>query len=81
MLNNRNVETSSFRIGYQAGIGMDLVVLENKKHTTNKVLFVKGGVARPIGKDRYKAHSETVNSDIRHGIWDLTFGIKFGNIQ
>jgi hypothetical protein len=79
--NNRRVETSSFRAGYQAGLGMDIVLFENKKRSTNTAIFIKGGVARPIGKDRYKEHGVVVNKDIRHGILDLTFGIKFGNMQ
>jgi hypothetical protein len=79
--NDKSVDMNSTRLGYQAGLRIHLIFAENKSHTANKVLFVKGGVNQPVGKDKYKDKSSGVKYDpqINHGVWVINFGIIFGN--
>jgi hypothetical protein len=79
VVNDQSVELNSTRLGYQAGLGFDIVLGENKKHTTNKVLFIKGGTNRSVGKERYSFHGLKYDPHIKSGDWVVSFGIKFGN--
>jgi len=79
VINDQSVVLNSGRLGYQAGLGFDVILGENKKHTTNKVLFVKGGTNRPVWKDKYSFHGLNYDPHIKSGDWVISFGIKFGN--
>lgn len=79
IVNDQTVELLSNRLGYQAGLGFDIVIAENKKQTSNKILFIKAGVNRPVWEDRYSSNGLTYKPGIKQGDWVITAGIKFGN--
>lgn len=73
------VYSSSIRLGYQAGIGLDLRLGGNASHTHNTILFVKGGTNQPFKKDTYKIESYTYNPGIKQADWLVTVGFKFAS--
>lgn len=77
VINDQSVNMNSSRIGYQAGVGMDVVISENKRNTSNIVLFTKAGISRPIWKDKYKFQGIEYNPGIKHGRWAISLGLKF----
>jgi hypothetical protein len=79
VVNERSFQTGSGRIGYQAGLGFDLLLGENRKHSTNKVFFVKGGLDRPFGADRFRYGGINIANAPQLGTWEVYAGIKFGN--
>lgn len=79
MLSDGNdVQLESTRIGYQLGVGIDMTLFQNKARTSKTILFVKGGMNRPIWKDKYK-HDDlpAYQPNIKNGDWMLTVGFKF----
>jgi hypothetical protein len=77
VLNDRSIDFSSSRIGYQAGLGFDVTIAEN--NYSKKVLFVKGGLNRPIGGEKFESKELKYDPQIKSGIWGITFGIKFAD--
>ncbi|MGG9972442.1 hypothetical protein ACQ33O_11670 [Ferruginibacter sp. SUN002] len=76
---NGSAYLSSTKIGYQAGLGIDVTVSNFNNSRGSVILFAKGGTNGPIGRERYKTNDSdiTYNYDIRHADWMITFGIKF----
>jgi hypothetical protein len=81
VVNDRSFTATSSRIGYQAGFGLDLLLGENKMHSTNKVFFVKGGLSRAIGTERFRYADITIANPPQIGNWEVYAGIKFGNLR
>lgn len=77
--NNQDVVSSSARIGYQAGLGVDVIVKNRKDESGFTTLFAKIGVNRPIGIDKYKIEGIKYSPGIKQGILVISFGIKFLN--
>jgi hypothetical protein len=77
VVENRTVNSSSTRVGYQAGIGFDVAIGNNKERNTATFFFVKAGVNRPIGKDKYKIYEADYRPNIKQGVWCITVGVKF----
>lgn len=77
VLNNRSANYSSFRIGYQAGLGLDVAVGRPAGKLRKTILFVKGGTNGPFWEDTYKIHGIKYKPNIRHADWLISFGIKF----
>ena len=75
--NSETIFASSFRIGYQAGLGLDIVAANFKQKGTAIILFTKAGTNRPIGTDRFKILGEQYKPGIKNGDWLVNFGIKF----
>lgn len=79
LLNSENVNAVSIRLGYQAGVGMDVAVAHKKDGKRSLLLFVKAGVNQPFSKDKFKIQNVTYNPEINKGDWMLSVGIKFVN--
>jgi hypothetical protein len=79
VLNERSISFSSTRIGYDAGLGFDFVLGENRQKTTKKILFLKGGTNRPIGGEKFKDGGARYDPKIKSGEWAIMLGLKFGN--
>jgi|GEM_PF-930698 len=75
--NNKSVMSTSIRLGYQLGLGVDLKISGDKEHTRKTVLFIKGGLNAPVWADKYKINGVTYNPQINHGDWLITVGFKF----
>jgi hypothetical protein len=76
LINDRSVDASSIRIGYQLGLGFDLLVNPREKKRGGVYLFTKAGMNRPIWKDKYKIDTYKYDPDIRQGDWQIAFGVK-----
>jgi hypothetical protein len=79
IINDRSAESSSVRLGYQFGLGLDLLISTSKKTGFGKYLFVKAGTNRPVWRDKYKIHDVKYDPDIKQGDWVISFGLKFAN--
>lgn len=73
-----NVSLESTRIGYQLGVGLDLTLFQSKSKISKTIFFVKGGMNRPIWKDKYKRDDiPSYQPNIKNGDWIITTGFKF----
>lgn len=79
LVESENINSASFRLGYQAGVGVDVAVSQNKANSKSFILFVKAGVNQPFAKDKFKIQSTTYNPEINKGDWMLSIGVKFAN--
>lgn len=77
LINNQSVDGSSLRVGYQAGIGLDVAIPGKKSKGAKTIFFTKFGTNRPIGRDRYKIHGIKYNPGIKQADWLISFGFKF----
>jgi hypothetical protein len=74
---NRNVALRSTKLNYVAGLGMELVVEENKELNSGLIIFVKAGTSGILGRNRYQYAGIKYDPGIRQGDWLITFGVKF----
>ena len=74
---NTSASAYSSRIGYQAGMGIDLSLGGNKDHTYKTILFVKGGTSQPFKKDKYTIEGHTYDPGVKQADWLVTVGFKF----
>jgi hypothetical protein len=74
--NSQEITTNSNRLGYQAGLGLDILVGRNDQKLTRTIFFIKGGVNKPVWKDRYKVNGIAYQPNIDHGDWTLSTGLK-----
>lgn len=77
VVNDPSVTTSSFRIGYDAGVALDFLIGENKKKTAGQILFIKAATNRPIWSDSYKIDNIKYNPEMKQADWLFSVGIKF----
>lgn len=75
--NEQLIAATSTRLGYQAGVGLDVVVANTNNNVGAIILFAKGGTNRPFGKDVFKIRGERYQPNITNGDWLVSFGIKF----
>lgn len=75
--NNQSASGSSLRLGYQAGLGIDMLLSSNKHTSGGTILFVKAGTNRPVGKDKYKIAGIKYEPGITQGDWLIAAGFKF----
>jgi opacity protein-like surface antigen len=68
-------EANKFNLAYQVGLGVDVVVSENKQ-SSGIMLFLKGGTDGVIGSRTLDIHGVKYNADIKQGAWSLAFGVK-----
>ena len=78
IINDQSVSVHSGRIGYHAGMGFDLLLGEGRYKTAKNILFVKAGVNRPIGGEKFDSDDIDYNPQIKSGEWVINFGIKLG---
>ncbi|RYZ23672.1 MAG: hypothetical protein EOO16_04120 [Chitinophagaceae bacterium] len=71
------VTASSSRVGYQAGLGLDLRIAQRQDGWRSTFLFFKGGLTGAIGGDKYKVDGKTVGVPIRQYDWEVLAGFKF----
>lgn len=76
VLNDQSVEVNATRLGYQLGMGFDYWL--TKETTSANLLFVKFGMNRPVGRDRYKIEGVRYDPRIKAGDWLVSVGVKFG---
>ncbi len=77
LVQNENVNGASFRLGYQAGLGIDVALSHTKDGNRGLLLFVKAGVNQPFSKDKFKIQGITYNPEINKGDWMVSVGVKF----
>lgn len=77
LVNDQSIDGSSLRVGYQAGIGLDVAIPGKKSKGAKTIFFTKFGTNRPIGRDRYKIHDIKYNPGIKQADWLVSFGFKF----
>jgi len=77
VVNDQSSITSSLRIGYQAGIGLDILLLQTNKNRGGIMLFAKFGTDGPIWADKYKIDGINYEPGFHQGDWLASFGIKF----
>lgn len=76
IVNNQSTDASNTRLGYQAGLGLDLRI--SKKDQAGKaLLFIKAGTNRAVGGDKFKVEGTTYKPGIKQGDWVLALGFKF----
>lgn len=77
VINDPRVQSTSTRLGYQAGVGLDVVVANDQvKGKPAIILFSKFGTNRSFGEDRYKIGEISYRPGIKHGDWLVTMGFK-----
>jgi hypothetical protein len=74
--NNQSVSATATNLGYQAGLGFDLVV-NNDNNTSASIFFVKLGTSGIFGKERFKIAGTKYTPGFKQGDWIITLGIKF----
>lgn len=80
VIGGKSMSMESTRIGYQLGVGFDLNLWQNKERTTRNILFIKGGMNRPMWKDKFSiGELPDYNAGIKQGQWIITVGMKFGS--
>lgn len=72
-----NVFTTSSRLGYQAGLGIDVVLGNNDEYSGATLFFIKAGINKPFGKDKYKIREVRYDPDIDKGNLAISAGFKF----
>jgi hypothetical protein len=75
VVNDQSVKEHGTKLGYQAGIGFDVVVSE-RRNSGGVMLFVKAGTARSFGKEVYDIDGVVYKPGIQYGNWITTWGIK-----
>jgi hypothetical protein len=76
VVNDQSVRERCNKLGYQAGLGLDLVVSEQRRLGGGVMLFVKAGTNRIFGKEVYDIDGTEYKPGIQYGNWIATFGIK-----
>ncbi|MBS1565536.1 MAG: hypothetical protein JST39_14195 [Bacteroidetes bacterium] len=72
-----NINVTSIGAGYQAGVGIDIRIGQNKTQTKSSFVFVKGGIANRFGKETYRINGVKYRPGIKQGDWVITVGFKF----
>jgi hypothetical protein len=78
---DQSVTSSSLRIGYQAGIGLDILALKTDKKKGAILLFAKFYTDGPLWTDKYKIDGIAYEPGFRQGDWVASFGLKFVSRQ
>lgn len=81
LLSNQTAYSSSFRVGFQAGFGIDFNLSSSKGSRASTIVFTKFGVNRPFAIDRYKVEGVNYKPEISQGVWVLAFGFKLVSLQ
>ena len=71
-----SIDETSFRFGYQVGMGAEAVVKSSKGDRNGIIFFVKGGIQRPFGEDRFEINGVDYRPGITPVVWAGAFGIK-----
>ena len=77
IINKQSAEGSSIKLGYQAGVGFDFVIPSSKNQLGGSIFFIKAGMNRPVGKEKYKIEGVRYDPGIEYGKWIVTTGVKF----
>ena len=70
------LSATSTALGYQAGIGVDWVVIRRPQRWFGLVLFLKTGAEGKFGTERYKTQGGSFEPSIRNGGWGFMTGVK-----
>jgi hypothetical protein len=81
LISNQTAYSSSFRLGFQAGLGIDFNLSSSKVNGASTLFFTKFGINRPLSADKYKVEGVTYKPEILQGVWVLAFGFKFVSPQ
>jgi hypothetical protein len=82
VIGGKEISMESTRIGYQLGVGFDIKLWQDKEGFTRNMLFIKGGMNRPMWKDKFNIGDlPDYNAGIKQGQWIITVGFKFGTKQ
>lgn len=78
VLSPKIVKANSFKVTYQAGLGMDLKLNPNSTKNLGAFLVAKGGVNNTIGAENFKIDNGfKFNPNMNIGAFQLNVGIKF----
>ena len=77
VINDQSVTSSSLRLGYQAGLGLDVLALKTDKDKGAILLFAKFYTDGPLWTDKYKIDGIAYDPGFRQGDWEASFGLKF----
>ncbi|TCJ14342.1 hypothetical protein EPD60_10110 [Flaviaesturariibacter flavus] len=67
----------SSRVGYQAGLGLDLRIGQSKDGWRSTFLFFKGGINGAIGGEKYKVEGRGYHPPVQPYDWEVQAGFKF----
>ena len=73
----QSTEASSMKVGYEAGIGMDVQISGGPNRNGGTMLFAKVSTSGPIGKEKYKINDNSFDPGIKYGQLAIAFGFKF----
>ncbi len=76
VINDRSVSSSSTRLGFQAGLGFDVMIFKGGGRRAGLYLFTKTGINRPVWRDKYKINGVKYDPGIKQGDWGISFGLK-----
>jgi len=71
--NNQSSISSSGRLGYQLGLGIDFLVSKQ----SGTMFYIKAGTNRPFTEDKYDVEGVKYKPGILQGDWLVGFGFKF----
>ena len=78
--NDQSATAYSSRLGVQAGIGFDYVLTSAREKDqmadAGFIFFLKAGINKPVGKERYNIEGYRYEPGIEYGKWIVTTGIK-----
>ncbi len=81
LINDQSIFASSFRVGYQAGLGIDFKLPASSGNKSSTIFFTKFGINRPFTVDTYKVEGIRYKPEIRQGVWVMAIGFKFVSRQ
>ena len=53
------------------------IVTSSRKYSGGGILFVKAGIDKPFGGEKYKIKGRNYDPGISYGDWIVTIGVKF----
>lgn len=78
VVNNKSINLTSTKVGYQAGLGIDYLLNDPKGNSSASIIvFTKVGTNSAIGKEVYKDEGIRYEPGIKQGDWLVTVGFKF----
>ena len=75
--NDQSVSGGNTHLSYQAGLGIDWVIHENKKTHGGTMLFGKFVTTGIFGDETYSIDGEDLKTGIKYGVWAAQLGFKF----
>ena len=77
--NDQSAVLFSSKLGVQAGVNFEFVLNSNRSKNigAGTLFFIKTGINKPVGKEKYKMDKKVYPHGITYGDWAVAAGLKF----